>query len=111
MKRALWQFPDVAAALEAENAPPDSIEMDRNDGRIDALHDALVASPEGEKLSDARHLPFGKNANHLTVANRVACRSQGADHVAWPLLGRNRNGASCPGEQADQGPVVETFVD
>src|SRR5690348_313486 len=70
-------FPEEAAALEAENAAPDAIEIDRHDGRVDALHDALEAVAEGEHLADARNLTFGKDADDFAVADGVAGFAEG----------------------------------
>src|SRR5262245_32952707 len=69
-------LPNVASTFEAEDAAPQAVEVNGNDRRIHAFHDALEAAPEGKQLSDPRHLPFRKDADNLPVADRVARRAK-----------------------------------
>ena len=72
------QLPKEPALFEAENAPPDSVQRHRDDGRLDVPHDKFEAAPEGKEVADARDLAFGKDADHLAVPDGLAGRSQRA---------------------------------
>ena len=61
-------FPEEAAAFEAEDAAPDAVEIHGNDRRVHAFHDAFEAAAEGEQLADAGDLSFGEDADNFTVA-------------------------------------------
>src|SRR5258708_34694654 len=63
MQGPFRKFPEIAAALEAEDAAPDAIEMNGHDRRLDALHDALEAAAERKHLADPRDRPFGTTDN------------------------------------------------
>ena len=56
---------------------------------------------------DARDLSFGKDADDIAVAYRVASFAQGVNHVTWTKLRGNRNCANQFGEGLD----VRLFVD
>jgi hypothetical protein len=73
MQRTPGKFPDEASTFKTEDASPHTVKMDRNDWRIDTFHDAFESAPEGQQLTNARHLAFRKNANDLPVPNRFAC--------------------------------------
>ncbi len=79
-------LPQEAPSLEAEDAAPYAIETHRNNRRLNALHNALKPAPEGQQLSRARDLSFGKDAYDLVLPQRFCCRAQRANHVPRPLL-------------------------
>src|SRR6185437_3729492 len=66
------QLPEKAAALKAEDATPYTVEVDRDDGRVDAFHDALEPATEGQQLACAGDLAFREDADDLAIAQRVA---------------------------------------
>ena len=88
IRNAARHLPEKASALEAEDAAPDAVEIDGNDGRIDAFHDAFEAAAEGEQLAGARDLAFGEDADDLAVSDGVAGRAQRVNHFARALLAR-----------------------
>ena len=65
--------------------------MYRYDGRIHSLQDALHSSPERKHLADARHLPFGEDADEFAVPENLRGFAQRMDHFAWTLLRRDGN--------------------
>src|SRR5690349_20052537 len=85
-------FPEKTSALEAEDAAPDAFEVHRNDGNIDAFHDALEAATEGKHLSGAGDLSFSEDADDFVVAQGIAGGAQGADHLARALLAGDGDG-------------------
>mgnify|MGYP007056984869 CR=1 FL=1 len=111
IRNASRQFPDEAFLLEAENAAPDPVQADRDDRRLEALHDPFETAPEGQHLPDAGDLALGKNADHLAVANGLGGRPQGGDHLPRANLGGNRNGLHQAGQPSHQRLLVETLVD
>src|SRR5258708_32975034 len=88
-----WHLPEIAAALKTENTSPDIIEPDRNDGSVHAFHDALKTAAERKHLSDARHLPFGEDADNVTGLDCAGGCAERMDQVARALLGGNRDAA------------------
>src|SRR5262245_63845408 len=100
-QRPFRKFPEVATALEAEDASPEAVQVDRNDRRIYALHDALKAAAKRKQLAGPRHLAFGEDADNLPVADRVAGRPHRLDQVSGTLFRRNRDGAGRPCKQSD----------
>src|SRR5271165_4019098 len=79
-------FPEEAAAGKTENGAPDAVEIDGDDGNVDAFHDALKAAAEGQHLANAGDLAFRKNAYNFAVAQRLRGIAQGVDHFAWALI-------------------------
>src|SRR5262245_4179711 len=111
MQGPLRQLPHIPSTLEAEDASPDAIEMNRNDRRIDAFHNAFKTGTKRKHLADSRHLAFGENANNFPVANRIARIAQRTDHVPGALLGRYRYGIYRSGEKADDRTFVVLLLD
>src|ERR1700756_1782696 len=70
------KLPKKFAPREAEDRSPYAINIDRNNRRFHALHDALEPAPERQHLPDARHLAFRKNAKQLAVLERIGRRPQ-----------------------------------
>ena len=103
-------FPAEAAFLKAENAAPNTIERDRDNGRVDVLHNALESTAKRKHLADARDLALGKDANDFAVFNRLAGFAQRLNHLAWPQLGGDRNHSHGAGERLDPGLLVEGLV-
>src|SRR6516164_6337799 len=60
-------LPQKSAALKAENASPNAVQVYGNDGNLDAFHDAFESAAEREQLSGSRDLPFGEDAYDLIV--------------------------------------------
>src|ERR1035441_4068541 len=60
---AVWQLPEEAPLLEAEDAAPDAIERDGDDRRFHVLHNAFEAAAEGQEVADARDLTLGEDAD------------------------------------------------
>ena len=88
------KLPEEAAALEAENAAPDAVEIHRDDRRVHALHDALHAAAEGKQLADACDLPLGEDADHFAALDCVGGFAKRLQHFARPQFGGNRYGAN-----------------
>jgi len=61
------KLPKKFATGKTENRSPNSINMHRDDRRLDSFHDSFQSAPERQHLSDPRHLPFGENAKQLAV--------------------------------------------
>ena len=104
------QFPQKPAFLETEDAAPHAVEADRNDRRLDVLHDALEAAPERQQMADARDLSLGKNADHLTGADGIAGRLQRLDHFARALFGGDGDDAEDARERFDVRQFVMPLV-
>jgi len=68
IRNSAGQLPEKASAFKAEDASPHSIEVHRDDGDLDAFHDAFQPVAEGKQLAGARDLPFGENAHDFIVA-------------------------------------------
>ena len=96
VRDAPWQLEEKPAARVTEDAAPHAVEVDRNDRRIDVLHDFFVAAPERQHLPRARDLSLGKNADHLAVANRLAGDLERLDQVTRPRLGGDRDAPHDP---------------
>ncbi len=94
-------LPQEASALEAEDAAPHAVEVHRDDGNLDVLHDALQAATEGKHLAGARDLSFSEDADDLVVAQRVAGYVQRVQHLARMQLARNRDSLHHFGERFD----------
>ena len=60
-------FPEEAATVEAEDAAPHTVEVNRDDRRRPSLHDAFEPPSERQQRSGARDLAFGKNADQLSL--------------------------------------------
>src|SRR6267142_64666 len=71
-----WEFPKKTALFETENAAPDTIQRNRNDGRIDVLHDSLKAALKWERKTDPGDLAFRKDAYDITILYCLAGRSK-----------------------------------
>ena len=92
------QLPEKTGLCVAENTTPHAIEMNRNDRRIDILHDFLVAAPERQHLPRACDLSLSKNTDHLPVSNRLAGNLERLNQVTRPRLGGDRDALHDPGK-------------
>ena len=61
------EFPQKSPARKTEDRSPHTVEIHGDDRHVHALHDAFHAAAERHHLADARHLPFGENANQLAI--------------------------------------------
>ena len=103
------RLPEEAAALVAEDAAPNAVEIYGHDRRVHIFHNAFHAAAERQQLADARDLAFSKNADYFAVAYGVAGFAQGMDHVARAQLRRNGDGANHFGEGLDVRLVVDVL--
>src|ERR1051325_5331459 len=62
-----WQLPQKLPAFETEDASPNAIEVNRNNRRIDSLHNAFHPAPERKHLTNACHLSFGENTDDFAL--------------------------------------------
>src|SRR5271165_2586299 len=65
-------LPEESPALETEDAAPHSVEVDRDDRHVQALHDAFESPAEGQQLAGARDLAFCKDADNFPLAESIA---------------------------------------
>ena len=65
-------FPQEAITLEAEHASPDAMQVHRHNRRFNAFDDSFHATAKRQQLPGTRDLPFGKDADNLSVADCVA---------------------------------------
>ena len=66
------QLPEEPAALEAEDAAPDAIQVHRDDGHVEALDDLLEAALERQQVAGAADGAFGEDADHVAGAEFAA---------------------------------------
>ena len=103
------QLPEKPSPLETEDASPDAIEAHRNDGRLDPFYDSLQPPAKRQELSNTRDLPFGEDADNMARPDRLAGASQRPDHLARPLLRRDRNRVRDARKRMDQRMLVVVF--
>src|SRR5579872_673381 len=58
-------FPEEFAALKAEDAAPQTIEMYGNNRNVEVLHDLFEAALEGQHVARPADGAFSENANHV----------------------------------------------
>ena len=100
-------FPEEFAFFEAEDAAPDAVEADGDDGGIDVFHNAFEAAAEGEELAGAGDLAFGKDADELAVFEGVGGDLEGLEHFAGALFGGDGDDAEEASAPMDAGAVVD----
>ena len=79
-------FLEEPAFFKTKNTSPDAVEADRDDRRVEALHDPFKAAPEREELTNPRDLSFSENNDHFTIADRLARDVERLDHLTRMLL-------------------------
>ena len=70
-------FPEEAATIEAEDAAPDTIEMDRNDRSRPSFHDPFESTPEGQQRSRTGNLAFREDADKFSLVDGRARHREG----------------------------------
>ena len=85
---SLRPFPEKLAALEAENAAPQAVEVHRNHGHIQAFDNLLHSALERQHVAGPADGAFGEDADHMAV-RRVPAARRGS-------IPRCRGGCPCP---------------
>ena len=67
------QFPQKASTIEAEDAAPDTIEVNGNDRNRSPLNDPFNPTPERQECSGSGDLAFWKNADEVAVVEGRTC--------------------------------------
>ena len=92
-------FPEEASALEAEDAAPDAIEIDRDDRDVEAVDDPLEAALERQQVAGAADRALGEDADDVAVASAPgARRSSDADAPRGPRRSESPSSASAASE-------------
>jgi len=60
-------FPEKLPALEAEYAPPESIQVDRDHRRIESLGNLFEPTLERQQVSGPRDRAFGENTDDVAL--------------------------------------------
>src|SRR5262249_12202290 len=81
------KFPQETPAGEAEDGTPEAVDVDRDDGDIDAFDDAFKAAAEGKQLADTGDFPFREDADNFAVAQGFGGLAERVDHFARALVG------------------------
>ena len=100
-------FPEKASTGKTEDRAPDAVQVHRNDGDVDAFHDAFKPTTERQHLADARNLAFRENAHDFTVAQRFGGSAQRVNHFARALIRSDGNDLQHFGEWFDQRILVD----
>jgi hypothetical protein len=104
-------FPEELALLEAENAPPDAVEVDRDHRRGRARQDVLKTALEGEHHAGARDMPLGEDADELAALERLGGFIERSQERARALIGRDRDRAHDLQEKAEERSIEEPLPD
>src|SRR5438093_2567896 len=82
---ALRPLPKEPAVLEAEDATPQPVQVHRNDGDVQSLHDLFEPALELEQMPRAADRPFSEDADDMALLQILTCPFQGlADFPAVP---------------------------
>ena len=65
VRQPLGQLPEELAALVAEDAAPDAIEVDRDDGHVEPFDNALEPALERQQVAGARDRAFREDAHNV----------------------------------------------
>src|SRR5690348_13749344 len=76
------KLPEELSAGKTEDGTPDAVDVDGDDGDVDALEDAFHAAAKGKHLADTGHLAFGKDADQFAIAQGFGSSAQGMDAFA-----------------------------
>ena len=87
-------LPEEAAALEAEDAAPDAIEVDRNDRHVEAVDDPLEPALERQHVAGPADRAFGEDADDVAVLQLRARRSIDGERLAAGCRSESRSSAS-----------------
>src|SRR5581483_10632867 len=74
-------LPEEAPYLAAEDAPPEPIEMDRDDRDVESLHDLLKPLLEGEHIPGPADRSLRKNADHMALPEFFSGPHERLDHL------------------------------
>src|ERR1039457_5401341 len=91
IRNALGPLPEETAALEAEDAAPQTVQGHRDDGNIEALYDSLHAPLERQDVLRPADGSFREYAHHVTGGQFLPPRANGFYRSA-PAAYRNRVG-------------------
>ena len=68
----LRPLPEIFALKEAENAPPEAIQVDGDDGDVGPIHDFHDPPLKREQLSQPGQLPLGEDTDQLSTERQFA---------------------------------------
>src|SRR5262249_43437530 len=91
IRELLGPFPEELFALEAKDAAPEALEVDRNDGGVTAFENFHEAGLKGLNLAGAGEAAFGKDADEVALLEGFAGRAEsGDDHFGLERVDGNR---------------------
>ena len=77
-------FQKKRAALEAEDAAPDAIEVDRHDRHVEAVDDPLEAALERQQVAGAADRAFREDADDVAVLQLLRARARSRATASRP---------------------------
>ena len=83
-------LPEEPPALEAEDAAPDAIEVDRNDRHVEPVDDALEAALERQHVAGPADRALGEDADDVAGLELLARRARATPTASRPAGDRNR---------------------
>src|SRR5207248_1635065 len=103
---ALRPLEEEAAALVAEDASPDAVDVDRHDRTARVGGDALEAALELQEISGARDRALGEDAHRMTFGDLLAGDRQRLFGLVWGVARGHRDHAHAAKEPVERRPLV-----